>query len=99
MKKRKITINKKAKKEIERYPLVEIKWLDIVSDSSWISCKDLSKMSLPVCVTKGHLYSTSKGVTRVFADYNLLNQEQGTIDDVAQVTIIPSSVIVEIKKL
>ena len=99
MKKRKITINKKAKKEIERYPLVEIKWLDIVSDSSWISCKDLSKMSLPVCVIKGHLYSTSKGVTRVFADYNLLNQEQGTIDDVAQVTIIPSSVIVEIKRL
>ena len=56
-------------------------------------------MSLPVCVTKGHLYSTSKGVTRVFADYNLINQEQGTIDDVAQVTIIPSSVIVEIKRL
>jgi hypothetical protein len=99
MKKRKITINKKAKKEIERYPLVEIKWLDIVSDSSWLSCKDLSKMSLPVCVTKGHLYSTSKGITRVFADYNLVNAELGTIEDVSQVTVIPNSVIVEIKKL
>lgn len=99
MKKRKITINKKAKKEIERYPLVEIKWLDIVSDSAWLSCKDLSKMSLPVCVTKGHLYSTAKGITRVFADYNLVNAELGTIEDVSQVTIIPNSVIVEIKKL
>ncbi len=35
MKKRKLTINKKAKKEIEKYPLVEIKWLDITSDSAW----------------------------------------------------------------
>ena len=56
-------------------------------------------MSLPVCVTKGHLYSTSKGITRVFADYNLVNAELGTIEDVSQVTIIPNSVIVEIKKL
>jgi hypothetical protein len=28
-------INKKAKKEIEKYPLVEIKWYDITSDSAW----------------------------------------------------------------
>jgi len=33
--KRKLTINKKAKKEIEKYPLVEIKWYDITSNSSW----------------------------------------------------------------
>ena len=99
MKKRKITINKKAKKEIERYPLVEIKWLDIISESSWQSCKDMAKMALPVCVTKGHLFSQSKGITRIFADYHLSNEETGTIEDVSQVTIIPTSVIIEIKKL
>jgi hypothetical protein len=27
-------INKKAKVEIERYPLVEVEWIDIVSDAS-----------------------------------------------------------------
>ena len=32
--KRKLTINKKAKKEIEKYPLVEIKWYDITNNSS-----------------------------------------------------------------
>jgi hypothetical protein len=30
-------INKKAKVEIERYPLVEVEWIDIVSDASWQS--------------------------------------------------------------
>ena len=98
-KKRKITINKKAKTDLEKYPMVECKWHDIQSDSSWRSIKDLQNDELPICFTKGHLYSTSKGITRVFADYNLVNAELGTIEDVSQVTIIPNSVIVEIKKL
>jgi len=59
MKKRKITINKKAKKEIERYPLVEVRWLDIISESSWQSCKDMAKMALPICV-KGTSFFTSQ---------------------------------------
>jgi hypothetical protein len=36
-------INKKAKVEIERYPLVEVEWIDIVSDASWQSLKDLER--------------------------------------------------------
>ena len=35
MTKRKLSINKNAKKEIEKYPLVAIKWYDITSDSAW----------------------------------------------------------------
>jgi hypothetical protein len=54
---------------------------------------------LPICVTKGHLFSQAKGITRIFADYHLSNEELGTIEDVSQVTIIPNSVIIEIKKL
>jgi hypothetical protein len=57
MLKRKITINKKAKDWKERYPLVEVKWLDICSDSSWQSLKQLQEAKLPTCVTKGHLLS------------------------------------------
>jgi len=49
---------------LSNYPLVEIKWYDIVSDSSWITIKELKEMDLPICTTKGHLLSQSKGITR-----------------------------------
>jgi hypothetical protein len=79
MLKRKITINKKAKDWKERYPLVEVKWLDICSDSSWQSLKQLQEAKLPTCVTKGHLLSQAKGITRIFGDYS--EKEDGTIEE------------------
>jgi hypothetical protein len=80
MLKRKITINKKAKDWKERYPLVEVKWLDICSDSSWQSLKQLQEAKLPTCVTKGHLLSQAKGITRIFGDYS--EKEDGTIEEI-----------------
>lgn len=97
MTKRKISINKKSKDWKDKYPMVEIHWVDIVSDSSWQSLEQLSKMELPVCVTKGHLFSQAKGITRVFADYSLKDKKD--LDDIASTTIIPSSVIKEIRKI
>ena len=97
--KRKLTINKKAKKEIEKYPLVEIKWYDITSNSSWQSIDDLLISKLPICATKGHLLTQSKGTTRVFGDYALKDEKTGQIDEIANTTIIPNSVIIEIKKI
>jgi hypothetical protein len=49
MKKRKININKKAKDWKDRYPMVEVTWVDICSDSSWQSLKHLSETELPIC--------------------------------------------------
>lgn len=95
--KRKISINKKAKHWRDRYPLVEIQWLDICSDSAWSSLEKVMQMELPVCVSKGHLLSQSKGVTRLFGDYALTNEED--IDEVGNVTIIPNNVIKSIKKI
>jgi len=92
-------INKKAKKEIEKYPLVEIKWYDITSDSVWQSIDDLLTTKLPICTTKGHLLTQSKGTTRVFGDYALKDEKTGQIDEIANTTIIPNSVIIEIKKI
>jgi hypothetical protein len=92
-------INKKAKKEIEKYPLVEIKWYDITSDSSWASIEDCLNLKLPICTTKGHLLTQSKGITRVFGDYALKDEKTGQIDEIANTTIIPNSVIIEIKKI
>ena len=95
--KRKIKLNKKAKTEIDKYPLVEVRWLDICSDSSWISMKDTMSMPVPVCNTKGHLLSQAKGITRIFGDYS--SNEKGNIEEIGNVTIIPNSVIVDIKKI
>jgi hypothetical protein len=92
-------INKKAKKEIEKYPLVEIKWYDITSDSSWASIEDCLNLKLPICTTKGHLLTQSKGITRVFGDYALKDEKTGVIDEIANTTLIPKSVIIDIKKI
>ena len=97
MTKKKIKINRKAKTELDKYPLVEVKWLDICSDSSWLSMKDAMSMPLPICNTKGHLLSQAKGITRIFGDYS-----EGTkcnIEEIGNVTIIPNSVIIDIKKI
>jgi hypothetical protein len=97
MLKRKITINKKAKDWKDRYPLVEVKWLDICSDSSWQGLKQLQEARLPTCVTKGHLLSQSKGITRIFGDYS--EKEDGTIEEIGNTTIIPNAVIIGISKI
>lgn len=97
MTKKKIKLNKKAKTDIEKYPLVEVKWVDICSDSSWSSMKEAMSMPLPICNTKGHLLSQAKGITRIFGDYSSGNK--GEIEEIGNVTIIPNSVIVDIKKI
>tara|TARA_R110002020_G_scaffold10079_3_gene39116 strand:- start:1208 stop:1501 length:294 start_codon:yes stop_codon:yes gene_type:complete len=97
MSKRKITINKKAKNWQERYPMVSVTWLDILSDSSWQSIDQLLKLKLANCVTKGHLLSQAKGITRIFGDYSA--SEKGEIEEIGNTTIIPNSVIVKIQKI
>ena len=99
MNRKKITIPKKVKQEIDKYPMVSVEWFDIVSDSSWSSFSDVKKAKLATCITKGHLLSQAKGVTRIFGDYSLADEESGKIDEIGNTTIIPNSVIVEIKKI
>jgi hypothetical protein len=67
---KKISLPKKINSEIEKYPMVSVEWFDIVSDSSWTSFDALKKSNLATCITKGHLLSQSKGVTRLFGDYS-----------------------------
>ena len=98
MLKRKITINKKAKNWQDRYPLVSVQWFDICSDSSWQSIPAAQAAKLPVCVTKGHLLSQSKGITRIFGDYSL-SEDKKKIETIGNTTLIPNSVIKEIKKI
>jgi hypothetical protein len=96
--KKKISIPKKINSEIEKYPMVSVEWYDIISDSSWSTFDQLRKAKLPTCVTKGHLLSQTKGLTRVFGDYSL-GDDGKSIESIGNTTVIPNSVIVTIKKL
>jgi hypothetical protein len=95
MTKRKISINRKSKDWKNKYPMVEIHWVDIVSDSSWQSLKQLKELQLPVCVTKGHLFSQDKGITRVFADYSLNDRIDPQDRGLPFSTAVPLSVVLE----
>ena len=97
--KKKISVNKKAKRELDRYPLVEVHWTDIISDSAWQNIITFAKAKLPICVTKGHLLSQAKGLTKIFGDFALKDRADGEIEEIGNTTIIPNSVICKITKL
>ena len=89
---------KKLGKNIEDYPFVEIRWLDIEGDAGWSDTRSLLKSKLPTCVSKGYLVSQQSGVTRIFTDY-ILNKDKPTFDTIGNTCIIPTAVIKSIKKL
>ena len=95
---KKISIPRKTKTEIEKYPMVSVEWYDIVSDSSWSTFEQIKKAKLATCITKGHLLSQTKGVTRVFGDSSF-GDDGKSIESIGNTTIIPNSVIKDIKKL
>ena len=85
-------------KDISQYPFVEIRWVDIEGDDGWSTLSSLDKDKLPVAVSKGYLLSQKKGVTRIFRDY-IESKEGKTFEDIGSTVIIPTSVIVSIKKI
>ena len=84
--------------EIEAYPFVVIDWNDVEGDAGWSSTKELNKEKLPICVSRGYLLSQAKGVTRIFTDY-IKTKDKPTFDTIGNTTIIPTSLIISIKKL
>ena len=97
-KNKKISVPKKVNNEIDKYPMVSVEWFDIVSNASWSSFDELKQSELATCITKGHLFSQSKGVTRLFGDYSF-SEDKKRIENIGNTTIIPNSVIKEIKKI
>ena len=100
-KKRKIfpkITSKNLGRDISKYPYVEIRWADIEGDDGWSSLSSLEKDKLPVAVSKGYLLSQKGGVTRLFRDY-IESKEKPTMEDIGSTVIIPTSVIVSIKKI
>ena len=97
-KNKKILIPKKIKNEIDKYPMVSVEWFDIISNSSWSSFEEVKKSELATCITKGHLLSQSKGITRIFGDYSL-SDDKRKFETIGNTTLIPNSVIKNIEKL
>lgn len=97
-KSKKILIPKKISSEIEKYPMVSVEWFDIISNSSWSSFEEVKNSTLATCITKGHLLSQSKGITRIFGDYSL-SDDKKKIETIGNSTIIPNSVIKNIQKI
>ena len=95
---KKISIPKKIFNEIEKYPMVSVEWYDIISNSNWSSFEEVKNSQLATCITKGHLLSQSKGITRIFGDYSL-SDDKKKIETIGNSTLIPNSVIKEIKKI
>ena len=89
---------KQLGKDISKYPFVEIKWVDIEGDDGWSTLDVLRKEKLPVAVSKGYLLSQKGGVTRLFRDY-IESKEKPTMEDIGSTVIMPTSVIVSIKKI
>ena len=97
-KNKKILIPKKIKNEIDKYPMVSVEWFDIISNSNWCSFEEVKNSELATCITKGHLLSQSKGITRIFGDYSLSDYKR-KIETIGNTTLIPNSVIKNIEKL
>ena len=72
--------------------------LDIEGDDGWSTLKVLKEEKLPIAVSKGYLLSQKNGVTRLFRDY-IETKGKPTFDDIGSTVIIPTSVIVSIKKI
>ena len=100
--KKTLDLNLKIHKEkIERYPFVEIHWLDIVGETGWQTFDQLMKSGLGRMVSRGWVVSRSKGITRIFSDYGLKDGKEGDegfIETIGGTTIIPNSVITKIIK-
>ena len=94
----KIKKTKHLSRDISTYPFVEVKWVDIEGDDGWSTLDILAKEKLPVAVSKGYLFSQEKGVTRLFRDY-IEHKEKAIMEDIGSTVIIPTSVIVSIKKI
>ena len=79
------------------YPFVMIYWNDIESDSSWRDISDLLKDTLPLCISSGWLISDEKGIYKLASDFNF--NEDGTVNEVGNTTIIPFSVVKKVIKI
>jgi len=60
------------------------------------SIEDVKKAKIAICITKGHLITRSKGITRIFGDY-AFSEDKKDIAEVGNTTLIPNGCIIDLK--
>lgn len=79
------------------YPLVQIWWEDIVSDSSWNDIVDIQKSNTAICCSLGWLIEKNPKATIVMADFSF--EPNGEIKQGGSFTTIPTKNVIKIKRL
>jgi hypothetical protein len=79
------------------YKFVHVYWIDSQSESSWRSVEDVKEDDLPRCLSTGFLISDDDEMIRIVSDFNF--KDDGSIDECGNSTIIPKSVVLEIKEV
>ena len=80
------------------YKLVQVHWLDIASDSAWRSVEEVKSENLARSISTGYLISDEDDeLVRIVSDFNF--KDDGSIYECGNSTIIPKSVITEIKEV
>ena len=79
------------------YKFVHVFWIDIVSDSAWRSIEEVKESKCPRCLSTGFLISDEKDYVRLVSDFNF--NEDGSIDECGNSTIIPRHNVYEIKEV
>ena len=80
------------------YKFVHVYWIDITSDSAWRSIEDVLESKCPRCLSTGFLVSAEdEDFVRLVSDFNF--NEDGTIDECGNSTIIPRHNVYEIKEV
>ena len=78
------------------YEYVHVYWTDIQSDSSWRQIKEVEEEKLPICLSTGFLLKKDDDMVRLVSDFNF--NEDGTIDECGNSTVIPTVVVKKIER-
>ena len=79
------------------YKFYKCWWSDIVSDCQWSNIPQLKKSKTAVCITMGWLLSTNKNTYVFIGDVNF--NEDGTINEGGNSTVIPKSNILKLQEI
>lgn len=79
--------------KLKKNDLIEITWVDIVSDSAWLSEQKANEYPPTQCKSAGYFLNRTKNVIRLSASI------QCGKDNERDMTVIPNGVIKKIRKL
>ncbi len=95
-----VFMNKKKQKlsgNINDYPLVEVKWFDAVSDSSWLSIDKATAAKPAIAISIGYKILQTRDKITIFTDY-IIDDEDGSLT-VGNVTTIPAAWVQEVTEI